>query len=186
MTIYIKNMVCIRCKMAVQAVLEELEIPYQSIELGMVKLSRDIDSKEQEQLNTALKYYYLELMDDKKTILTERVKTLIVELLHEVNDEMHLKLSSYLSANLHYDYTYLSNTFSEIEGYTIEKFYIVNRIERVKELLLYENLNITEIAYQLNYSSVSHLCLQFKKITGLTPSAFKRLCESDNFVWRKL
>lgn len=179
-------MVCIRCKMAVQAVLEALEIPYTSIELGRVKLANGINAQQRQQLNAALQHYHLALMDDKKRVIAERIKTLIIELLHGKNDVMQLKLSVYLANSLQYDYTYLSNIFSEVQGSTIERFYIVTRIERVKELLIYEDLSITEIAGQLNYSNLSHLCLQFKKVTGQTPSEFKKQSEADDFVWRKL
>ena len=184
MNIYIKNMVCVRCKMAVQSVLEELEIDYLTIELGKVKLTGEISSEQQINLNKALKHYELELMDNKNKILVERIKTLIIEMFHSPGDEIRLKFTEYLSKCLHCEYTQLSNIFSEMEGSTIEKFYILNRIERVKELLVYESFSIKEIAYQLNYSSVSHLCMQFKKVTGHTPSVFKELCESEELVWR--
>ncbi|MGZ3923908.1 MAG: helix-turn-helix domain-containing protein [Flavisolibacter sp.] len=172
--------------MAVQSVLEGLNIPYKSIELGKVDLNEGLNAQQLQQLNAALQHYHLELMEDKKKIITERIKTLIVELLHGGNDAMQLKLSVYLANSLQYDYTYLSNIFSEVEGSTIERFYIVNRVERVKELLIYEGLTVTEIANQLNYCNVSHLCLQFKKVTGQTPSEFKKLSEAADFVWRKL
>ncbi|MBC7826603.1 MAG: helix-turn-helix transcriptional regulator [Chitinophagaceae bacterium] len=184
MTLYIRNMVCLRCKMAVQSVLEGLSIRYSSIELGKVALLEVLSPDQQKKINAALQHYKLELMDDKRKILVERIKILIIELLHSPDNEMRLKLSEYLSKGLHYDYTYLSNIFSEMEGSTIERFYIVTRIERVKELIVYEDLSVTEIAYQLNYSSVSHLCLQFKKVTGQTPSMFRKKCESGDFVWR--
>ena len=161
--------------MAVQSVLEGLKISYKEIELGRVKLTDGINAQQRQQLNTALQHYHLELMDDKKKIITERIKTLIIQLLHEEPEAIQLKLSVYLSNSLQYDYTYLSNIFSEVEGSTIERFYIVNRVERVKELLIYDELNLTEIAYQMHYSSVSHLSAQFKKVTGLTPSHFKQL-----------
>ncbi len=184
MTIYIKNMVCVRCKMAVQSVLEALDIDFLTIELGKVKITAELTSGQRIKLNAALKQYELELMDDKRKILVERIKTLIIDMFHSSDTEIQPKFSEFLSKKLHYDYTYLANTFSEMEGSTIERFYIVNRIERVKELIVYETLSITEIAYQLDYSSVSHLCLQFKKVTGQTPSAFKKLCESEDYVWR--
>lgn len=177
-------MVCVRCKMAVQSVLEELSIPYETIELGKVTISEALSPEQHKSLNASLQYYKLELIDDKRKILVERIKVIIIQLFDSPKDEMRLKLSEYLSKSLNYDYTYLSNVFSEIEGSTIERFYIVTRIERVKELIVYEDLSITEIAYKLNYSSISHLCLQFKKVTGQTPSMFKRLCESKDFVWR--
>jgi AraC family transcriptional regulator len=184
MNIYIKNMVCKRCKMAVQSVLEELEIDYLSIELGIVKLAGELSPEQQVKLNKGLKHYELELMDNKKRILVERIKTLIIESFHSSNIEIRLKFSEHLSKSLEYDYTYLANVFSEMEESTIERFYISTRIERVKELIVYEALPIKEIAYQMNFSSVSHLCIQFKKVTGHTPSMFKKLCESQDYVWK--
>lgn len=184
MNIYIKNMVCVRCKMAVQSVLAELHIDYLKIELGKVELAQDITMEQQKKLNNGLQHYQLEILEDRKKILVERVKVLIIDMFHSSNGDIQVKFSEYLSKNLFYDYTYLANTFSEMEGHTIERFYIVTRIERVKELIVYEALSLTEIAYQLNYSSVSHLCLQFKKVTGQTPSTFKKLCESQDFVWK--
>lgn len=177
-------MVCVRCKMAVKSVLENLHIQYQSVELGRVQLNDVLTTEQQKNVNTALQFYELELMDNTRKILVERIKTAILELLHNGPGDTR-KLSVYLSESLHYDYTYLANIFSETEGRTIERFYIENRVERVKELLVYESLTVTEIAYKMNYSSVAHLCLQFKKVAGKTPSMFKKLCESDNFVWRK-
>lgn len=186
MIIYIKNMVCLRCKMAVQSVLEELHIEYESIELGRVNLRTYLSSDQKKLLNNALRKYELELMEDQKAVLVEQIKVIILELFQEPDTEMQLKLSAYLSKKLNYQYTYLSNLFSEMEGFTIERFYIVSRVERVKELMMYEDLSLSDIAYQLKYSSVSHLCLQFKKVTGQTPSAFKILSQSNDFVWRKL
>lgn len=177
-------MVCLRCKMAVQSVLEGLGIEYSTIEIGKVNLPAAITPEQQKNLNTALKQYELELMEDRKKILVERIKTLIIELFHASGNDKQLKLSEYLSKEVYYNYTYLANTFSEVEESTIERFYIVTRIERVKELIVYEGLSITEIAYQLNYSSVSHLCLQFKKVTGQTPSMFRKLCKSEDYVWK--
>jgi AraC family transcriptional regulator len=185
MTVYIKNMVCVRCKMAVRTVLETLNIAYTKIELGKAELKRGLSVQQRDELDFALRVYELELMEDKRKILVERIKTLIVELFHSSGEELSLKFSAHLSRSLHYDYTYLSNVFSELEGSTIEKFYITQRIERVKELIVYEGLSVTEIAYRLNFSSASHLCLQFKKVTGQTPSNFKKLCATEDFVWRK-
>lgn len=184
MNIYIKNMVCVRCKMAVQAVLTELDIKYSRVELGVATLAVSLSSEQLNQIDTKLKFYELELMEDRKKILVERIKTLIINIFLSANDDIRLKFSEYLSRSLHYDYTYLSNVFSELEGATIERFYIGTRIERVKELIVYEGLSVTEIAYILNYSSTSHLCLQFKKITGITPSIFRKRCESADYVWR--
>jgi len=177
-------MVCIRCKMAVQAVLEGLDISFHSLELSSVQLDSPLTAEQKNKVNKGLEYYSLELMNNKKMILVERIKTLIIEKFHTREAEYSLKFSVYLSESLQYDYTYLANIFSEIEGATIERFYIFSRVERVKELMIYETLSIKEIAYQLNYSSVSHLCLQFKKVTGYTPSVFKKLCDSRDLVWR--
>ena len=184
MTLYIRNMVCFRCKMVVESILRELAIVYNTVQLGKVITPDDLNSDQQKRLNTALKVYHLELMDDKKKILVEQIKILILELFNSSNSDMRVKLSEYLSSSINYDYTYLSNIFSELEGSTIERFYIVSRIERVEELIVYEDLSITEIAYKLNYSNVSHLCLQFKKVTGQTPSTFKKQLEIEDFVWR--
>lgn len=185
MTVYIKNMVCVRCKMAVRAVLQNLNIDYTAIELGKIQLPTELSLQQRSDLDSALRVYELELMEDKRKIIVEKIKTLVIELFHSSDAELGLKFSAHLSHCLHYDYTYLSNVFSELEGSTIEKYYIMQRIERVKELIVYEGLSITEISHQLNFSSVSHLCLQFKKVTGQTPSLFKKLCATEDFVWRK-
>lgn len=184
MILYIKNMVCLRCKMVVADVLEKRQIDYLLVEMGRVTLKTDLTVEKQEELNLGLKHYGLELMKDKRKILVESIKVLIIHLFNTESEELNLKLSAYLSEKLDYDYTYLSNVFSELEGSTIERFYIENRIERVKELIIYEDLSITDIAHKLHYSSVSHLCLQFKKVTGETPSTFKKLLLSPNYVWR--
>lgn len=186
MNVYIKNMVCLRCVMVVQSILSDLDIRYSGVELGLAKLADTIQPDKLRALNEALKLYDLELMDDRKKILVEQIKVLIVRIFHSTTDDIPHKFSEYLSKVLYYDYTYLSNLFSELEGSTIEKFYIVSRVERAKELMVYDSLTTTEIAYKLNYSSVSHFCLQFKKITGQTPATYKKLCQSENFVWRKL
>jgi AraC-like DNA-binding protein len=171
--------------MAVRTVLEALNIGYTTIELGKAKLTTHLSAEQRNELDLALRVYELQLMEDKRKILVERIKTLIIDLFHSPQVELPLKFSAHLSRSLQYDYTYLSNVFSELEGSTIEKFYITQRIERVKELMVYEDLNVTEIAHQLNFSSASHLCLQFKKVTGQTPSIFKKLCATEDFVWRK-
>ena len=184
MTIYIKNMVCVRCKMAVQSVLQELAINYETIELGRVTLAAALSSQQLIKLNNALKKYELELMEDKKKILVERIKTLIIKMFHTKENEVSIKFSEFVSKALNYDYTYLANTFSEVEGSTIERFYITSRIERAKELMVYEDVSLKEIAFQLNYSSMAHFCMQFKKVTGHTPTDFKKLCDSQGYVWR--
>ena len=179
MYIYIKNMVCVRCIMAVKSVLETSEISFEDIELGRVNLISQLTAEQFSKLNSGLKYYELELMENKKKILVEKIKVAIIEMFHSSNGDILVKLSEHLSRSLQHDYTYLANIFSTEEGRTIEKFYILNKVKRVKELLIYEGLTIKDISYKLNYSSVSHLCLQFKKVTGTTPSVFKKLWESE-------
>ena len=178
-------MVCLRCKLAVQGILEKLNIEFQSIELGKVKLAEHLTPVQKTRLDAELKLIELELINDKKKIIVERIKTLILELFHSPN-EIYQNLSTYLSHHMEYDYNYISNIFSEEEGNTIERFYIEKRIERVKELIVFESLNVTQIAYRLNFSSASHLCQQFRKVTGITPSTFKKLCATEDFVWRKV
>lgn len=168
-------MVCIRCKMVVKAELKKLGIRYTVVDLGEVEIPEDISTEQQGQFKTALLKSGLELMDDRKSVLIQRIKNVIVELVHYSEEPLTVKFSEYLSHKLNYDYTYLANLFSEVQGTTIEKFFIGHKIERVKELLVYNELNLTEIAYQMHYSSVSHLSSQFKKVTGLTPSHFKQL-----------
>ena len=175
MKLYIKNMVCIRCKMLVKAELEKLGLHYTTVDLGEVDILENITTEQLSRLNVALKKSGLELMDDKKAILVEKIKTIIIEQVHYTDEQIKINLSNYLSEKLNHDYTYLANLFSEVKGTTIEKFYLLHKIEKVKELLVYDELNLTEIAYKLHYSSVSHLSSQFKRITGLTPSHFKTL-----------
>jgi AraC-like DNA-binding protein len=148
---------------------------YSYVDLGEAEILEDLTLELQSQLNNALKKSGLELMDDKKSILVEKIKTLIIELIHYTNDQIKVNLSDYLSERLNYNYTYLSNLFTETKGITIEKYYLAHRIEKAKELLVYDELNLSEIAYKLHYSSVAHLSNQFKKMTGLTPSHFKNL-----------
>jgi AraC-like DNA-binding protein len=168
-------MVCIRCKMVVKSELDKLGLHYTRIELGEVEVQDKMSAQQLNELNVALKKSGLEIMDDKKSMLIERIKTVIIELVHYSNEELKINLSDFLSEKLNHDYTYLANLFSEVVGTTIEKFFLTHKIERVKELLVYDEMNLTEIADKLNYSSVAHLSNQFKKITGLTPSHFKKL-----------
>jgi len=177
-------MVCVRCKMAVQAVLEKLDIAYNSIEMGRADLCSPLGIEEYKTLDAALRYYELELMDNKKSILVDQIKVLILEMIRDESIGPPLKFTAYLSRRLGYNYTYISNVFSEAENSTIERHYITQRIERVKELIVYEEMSLKEIAYQLNYSSVSHLCLQFKKVTGNAPSTFKKLCQTPGYAWK--
>ena len=168
-------MVCIRCKMVVKSELEKLGLHYTSVELGEAELEENISAEIKNQLDIALRNSGLEIIDDKKGKLIERIKIIIIELVHYSEEPLVIKLSEYLSSKLHYDYTYLANLFSEVQGTTIEKFYITHKIERVKELIIYDELNLKEIAYKLHYSSVAHLSTQFKKLEGVTPSLFKHL-----------
>ncbi len=168
-------MVCIRCKMVVKAELTKLGLHYTLVELGEVEVMENISHDQHDQFKIALLKSGLELMDDKKSMLIQKVKNIIIELVHYSEEGLTVKFSDYLSNKLNYDYTYLANLFSEVQGTTIEKFYISHKIERVKELLVYNELSLTEIAYQMHYSSVAHLSTQFKKVTGLTPSHFKGL-----------
>jgi AraC-like DNA-binding protein len=168
-------MVCIRCKMVVKSELEKLGLHFNTVELGEVEVTDNISKEQLDNLSTALKLTGLELMEDNKKILVEKIKTIIIELIHFSDEQIKINLSTYLSEKLNHNYTYLSNLFTEIKGTTIEQFYLTNKIERVKELLVYDELNLTEIAWKLHYSSVSHLSNQFKKMTGLTPSHFKNL-----------
>jgi len=164
-----------RCKMAVKAELDKLGLHYTKVELGEVEVMEDITEEQRMQLKTELLKSGLELMDDQKSILIEKIKNTIVEMVHFNEELPKINFSDYLSEKLKHDYTYLANHFSEVTGITIEHYIIVHKIERVKELLLYDELNLTEISYKLNYSSVAHLSNQFKKITGLTPTFFKHL-----------
>ena len=173
--LFIKNMVCIRCQMVVKSELEKLGMNFSAVELGEVEIIGKVSKDQLDNLSAALRLTGLELMEDNKTILVEKIKTLIIELIHYSDEQIKINLSDYLSEKLNHNYTYLSNLFSEVKGTTIEQFYLANKIERVKELLVYDELNLTEIAWKLHYSSVSHLSNQFKKMTGLTPSHFKNL-----------
>ncbi len=175
MKLFIKNMVSLRCKMVVKAELESMGVNYTLIELGEVEIKNELMPEEYTRLKTALLKSGLELMEDKKAILIEKIKNIIIEMIHYSNEFPATNFSDYLSDKLNYDYTYMANIFSEVKGITIEQFIIMHKIERVKELILYDELNLTEISYKLNYSSVAHLSAQFKKITGLTPSFFKSL-----------
>jgi len=174
MKIYIQNMVCIRCKMVVKTELEKLKLHYSSVELGEAEIMEHPTAEQLNQLNIALRKSGLELIDDKRSILVEKIKTIIIEMVHYSDDQLKTNLSDYLSERLHHNYTYLANLFSEVKGTTIENFYLGHKIEKVKELLVYDELNLTEIAERLHYSSVAHLSNQFKKMTGLTPTHYKK------------
>jgi AraC-like DNA-binding protein len=168
-------MICLRCKIVVRDVLLQIGINLVAVELGEIEIAESISSSQRYLIDMTLRKSGLELIDDKKSILIQKVKSLIIELVHYSETPLINNLSSYLSQKLDYDYTYLSNLFSEVNGATIEKFFISHKIERVKELLVYDELTLTEIARRMRYSSLSHLSAQFKKVTGLTVSHFKKL-----------
>ncbi len=168
-------MVCIRCKMVVKDELTKLGLHYSTVDLGEADIMENISAMQQQQFKASLLKSGLELIDDKKSELIQKIKNVIIELVHYSEEPLSINFSEYLSQKLLYDYTYLANLFSEVQGTTIEHFMIAHKIERVKELLVYDELNLTEIAYQMHYSSVAHLSAQFKKVTGLTPTHFKQI-----------
>ncbi|HEY5570469.1 MAG TPA: AraC family transcriptional regulator [Bacteroidales bacterium] len=175
MKLFIKYMVSNRCKMVVKEELKKLGLHFILVELGEVEVMEDLSLEQREELKTALLDVGLELMDDKRAVLIEKIKNSIIELVHYTDGPIKVNFSDFLSDKLKHDYTYLSNLFSEVQGTTIEHFVIMHKIERIKELIIYDELNITEIAWKMNYSSVAHLSNQFKKVTGLTPTHFKQL-----------
>lgn len=168
-------MVCLRCKMMVKAKLEELDISYKRVEIGEVELTEEISDTKMKELNKCLHSMGLSIIEDKKSVLVEKIKALIIEMVYYEDEFPNVKHSWYISEKLHLNYTYLANLFSEIKGCTLESFIIKHKVERAKELIVHENLSLTEVAYKLNYSSVAHLSSQFKKVTGLKPSFFKKL-----------
>lgn len=176
-TLFIKNMVCNRCIMVVQNELDKLDLSAISIKLGEVVFEKEPTIEEKQNLAEALSVLGFEMIDDKKSRMIEQIKNVIIDLVHHKDNDAKTNLSDILSKKLNHDYNYLSNLFSEVESTTIEKYFIAQKIERVKELLVYDELSLSEIAFQLNYSSVAYLSNQFKKTTGLTPSHFKQIKE---------
>jgi len=174
MNLHIKNMVCNRCKMVVKTELEKLGFNPVSVELGEVVLADAVTENDKTLIAERLNYFGFELLEDRKTQIAEQVKTTIIDLVHYTKEPLKANLSSYLSGQLHLEYAQLSAVFSEVENQTIEKYFIAQKIEKAKEMLTYGELTLSEIAYQLNYSSVAHLSAQFKKVSGLTPSAYKK------------
>lgn len=175
MKLYIKYMVSLRCKMLVKKELEKIGLHYVVLDLGMVDVLEDLKEEQRILLKKNLLKSGLELLDDSRSILIDRIKSVIIEMIHHSDELPRVNYSDYLAEKLEYDYTYLSNIFSEVLGITIQQFIITHKIEKVKELLLYDELNLTEISYKLHYSSVAHLSNQFKKVTGLSPSYYKKL-----------
>lgn len=175
MKLYIKNMVCGRCKMVVKSELEKLGLSLLSVELGEVEIASELTTEQKKIIAEQLKTLGFELMDDKKSKIIDKIKNLIIDLVQHQNNELKTNLSDYLASKLLQDYNTLSNLFSEVEGITIEKYFINLKIERVKELIFYDELSLSEIAFQLNYSSLAHMSNQFKKVTGFSPTYFKQL-----------
>jgi AraC family transcriptional regulator len=168
-------MVCNRCVMTVENILNQNNIPYTRVSLGEAELERPLSAKEMEAVNDALHKVGFELTDTRVNKIIEKIKQAVLEYLNLGMDSQNLKLSSFITDKIPYDYSYLSDLFSSIEGKTIENYFILQRIEKVKELLVYDQLSLTEISYQTGFSSVHHLSSQFKKVTGLTPSHFKKI-----------
>ena len=177
-------MVSLRCKMIVKSELENLGVKSIIVELGEVEIAGDLVPKLRQDLKSALLKYGFELLEDTKSILIEKIKNIIVEMVHYSEEPLVVNFSNYLSEKLNYEYNYLSNLFSEVKGITIEHYIIAHKIERAKELLVYDQLTLTEIAEKLHYSSVAHLSNQFKKVTGLTPSFFKNM-KHKKFIGRE-
>jgi AraC-like DNA-binding protein len=168
-------MVSNRCKMAVKEALKEIGLHFIVVDLGEVDVMEDLSAGQRDLLKMALQKSGLELMDDKRAVLIERIINVITEMIHYTDEVPKVNYSAYISAKLNYDYTYLSNLFSEVKGITIQQYIIIHKIELAKELLLYDELTLTQISYKLHYSSVAHLSNQFKKVTGLTPSHYKQM-----------
>ena len=175
MKLYIKFMVSLRCKLMVKEELKKLGLNYVVVDLGVAEILEDISKEQREQLGKNLLKSGLELLEDKKSILLEKIKNVITEMIHYSDELPKVNYSDYIGEKLGYDYTYLSNIFSEVKGITIQQFIIIHKIERVKELLLYDEFSLSEISYKLHYSSPAHLSNQFKRVTGLTPSFFKKM-----------
>ena len=176
-TLFMKNMVCDRCVLVVAGELKKIGINAQKITLGEVTLEKELTADQKEQLHQALLDLGFEPIDSKKGRIIEKIKTVIINMVHHSDHDEKTNLSDLLSKALHHDYNYLSNLFSEVEGITIEKYFIAQKIEKVKELLVYDELSLSEIALRMNYSSVAYLSNQFKKVTGLTPSHFRQIRE---------
>lgn len=168
-------MVSLRCKMVVKAAAEELNIPYSNVDLGFIEIDEKLSESVLEKFKAKLLKSGLEILDDKRSILIEKIKNVVIEMVHYADEFPKVNFSTYLSEKLGYDYTYLSNLFREVKGTTIQEFIILHKIEKAKELIMYNEMSIADIAYTLNYSSAAHFSTQFKKVTGLTPSFFKKL-----------
>lgn len=179
-------MVSNRCKLAVRDELKKLGLHFILLELGEVDIMENLSTEKRDLLKEGLRSSGLELMEDKKAILIEKIKTIIIEMIHHSEENIKINFSDYLSSQLHHNYTYLANMFSEVQGTTIEHFIIAHKVERIKELILYDEDTITEIAWKMGYSSVAHLSTQFKKVTGLSPSHFKQLKDKRRIAIEEL
>lgn len=178
-TIYIKNMVCPRCITAVREILNEMNIPYTAVTLGEITVKEELDGEIKEDLKNKLEKVGFTIINDRKSQLIEQMKSLVIEKVHHSNEPINISWTEYISDKLHLDYRYASSLFSSIESITFEQYVIHQKIERVKELMVYDEMSLSEIAYQLDYSSVAYLSNQFKKITGMTPTQFKKSVEKN-------
>ena len=170
-------MVSNRCKMVVRTALKDLGVHFVMLELGEVEIMERLTGQQRDSLKDTLEDAGLELIDDKRSILIEKIKNAIIDMVHHSEEMVKVNISTYLGEKLNHDYTYLANIFSQVQGVSIEQFIILHKVEKIKELLMYGELNISEISYKMNYSSTAHLSTQFKKVTGLTPTHFKQLKE---------
>jgi AraC family transcriptional regulator len=186
MKLYIKNMVCNRCVLVVKQELEKLKLLPALVSMGEVELSKPVTNKQLQTLNENLQILGFEILDDKKQKQIEKIKNLLIKKVQSGEIEEHFSITTYLTIAINQDYSYTSRLFSEVEGITLEHFFILQKIEKVKELLVYGELNLSEISYQLGYSSVAHLSAQFKKVTGLTPSHFKKIGNSHRHALDKV
>lgn len=186
MILHIKNMVCDRCKMVVKSELEKLGLQLLTVDLGMVETLTEIDENQKKVISKILLSFGFELIDDKKSRVIEKIKALLIDVTQNKNADLNMNLSSYIAENLNQDYSKLSNLFSEIEGISIEKYFIHLKIEKAKELIIYDELSLSEIADLLNYSNVAHLSNQFKKVTGFSPSYFKQIKEAKRIQIDKI
>jgi len=175
MKLYIKYMVSTRCKIAVREAFKNLGLKLTQVELGEVEIVETISEEKMDALKISMLNIGFEIIEDRRAILIERIKNIVIEMVHHSEMVLKVNFSDYLSEKLNYDYTYMANVFSEVQGISIEQFIISHKVERIKEYIIYDELNMTEIAFKMNYSSVAHLSCQFKKVTGLTPTYFKKL-----------
>ena len=176
--LHIKNMVCPRCILAVQQILDKLKYNYKNVNLGEVEFHESLSPEQKDVFEKEIKAIGFELIDDRKSRMIEKIKNSIIQKIHHSNDDLNIKWGDFVSEQLNYDYKYLSMLFSSIESITLEQFIIRQKTERIKELIVYDELTLSEIGYQLGYNNVAHLSAQFKKVTGMTPTQFKKTVEN--------